>query len=267
MERSSVDLDDAVDDALQEIPIVRHEDERGARLEEPVLEPVGHERVEVVGGLVEEEHVGPRHQEASEGHTAPLAAGEGAAALVRVGDVQGVESALDQVLDVVASPRLEFLLEDVEAREQLLELRALSARRHGVVHALDPGEGLIAPLEPAADHVANDRVGVHLRLLLEVADAPAALHGHRALVGGLDPAEDLEQGGLPRAVATDESDAFAVGELEIDALEQGAVVEALGTAFEPDERHGGERVAAGGGAGPWGLPRIRSPGPLGGRTR
>ena len=35
------------------------EDQRDAGLQEPVLEPVGDEGVEVVGGLVQEEHVGP----------------------------------------------------------------------------------------------------------------------------------------------------------------------------------------------------------------
>ena len=53
-----VDLDDAGGHALQKRPVVGHEDERLVESEQEVLEPDDRIDVEVVGGLVEQQHVG-----------------------------------------------------------------------------------------------------------------------------------------------------------------------------------------------------------------
>jgi hypothetical protein len=55
---------------------VGDEHERRARLQEPVLEPVRDERIEVVRRLVEEQELGVRQEEPRERHPPPLAPGQ-----------------------------------------------------------------------------------------------------------------------------------------------------------------------------------------------
>ena len=47
-------LDDAVANVVEEIPVVRYHEERGAGVVEVFFEPFGHVGVEVVGRLVED---------------------------------------------------------------------------------------------------------------------------------------------------------------------------------------------------------------------
>ena len=69
-------MDDAVDDAVEEIAVVRDEQQRAGIAREPVLEPQHGIEVEVVGGLVEQQEVRAAHQRLREIEPHPPAAGE-----------------------------------------------------------------------------------------------------------------------------------------------------------------------------------------------
>ncbi len=71
-----VDVDDAVDDAVEEVAIVRDQQQRARVAAEPVLEPQHRVEVEVVGRLVEQQQVRARHQRLREVEPHPPAAGE-----------------------------------------------------------------------------------------------------------------------------------------------------------------------------------------------
>ena len=62
-ELARVDVDDAVDHAVEEIAIVGDEEQRARVPAEPVLEPQHGVEVEVVGGLVQQQEVGLLQQQ------------------------------------------------------------------------------------------------------------------------------------------------------------------------------------------------------------
>ena len=64
--RLLADLDDAVDGAVEEGAVVRDDDDRAGQTGHEALEPVEAGEVEVVGGLVEQEHVEAREQDGGE---------------------------------------------------------------------------------------------------------------------------------------------------------------------------------------------------------
>ena len=73
---AAVELEDPAGDVVEEVAIVRHRDD-GARIAlEEALEPRDRFGVEMVGGLVEQQHVGLREQQPAQRHAAALAAGE-----------------------------------------------------------------------------------------------------------------------------------------------------------------------------------------------
>ncbi len=88
-----VDVQDHGRGRVEELAVVRDEDQRPAIGREPALEPDHRVEVEVVGGLVEQQQVGAAHQGAREVETHPPAAGERADALreLVLGEAQAVE--------------------------------------------------------------------------------------------------------------------------------------------------------------------------------
>ena len=75
LELARVEMDDAVDDAVEEIAVVRDEQQRAGIAGEPVLEPQHGIEVEVVGGFVQQQEVRPAHQCLREIEPHPPAAG------------------------------------------------------------------------------------------------------------------------------------------------------------------------------------------------
>ena len=73
---AAVELDDAGGQRAQEAPVVGDEDQRARPALEEAFQPVDGLDVEVVGGLVEQQHVGRRHQRARQQHAALHAAGQ-----------------------------------------------------------------------------------------------------------------------------------------------------------------------------------------------
>ena len=102
---------DVVGRALEEVAVVADHDERAGPGVEQVLEHGEHLDVEVVGRLVEQQHVGPAHEQAQQLQPAALAAGE------------------------VAEPRRELVAGEAEALEQLLRGRACGPCRLDVLRA------------------------------------------------------------------------------------------------------------------------------------
>ena len=198
-------VDDLLGDAVEEAPVVRHDEVRAPRAREVVLEELDGLEVEVVRGLVEEEHVGRREDRARQHRAVLLPARE------------------------LRERPLEVRLVEPEARQRLLDLRdhvvaalVLEPVRQRVVAVVDGG-GVVAVghrvLEPA--HLRLDRVerlegagrevverlgGVRLERLVDGGDphrvGPDDLAGVRLLAAE----GDAQEGRLAGAVAADEPD-------------------------------------------------------------
>ena len=178
-----VHLPHAEADLVEEPAVVRDDEERARLLRPAALEVVGQPRdgvdVEMVGGLVEHEHVAVPDEHAGEIHATPLPAGELADPAVP-GDVR------DEAADDAADP---------------------GVRRPRVLgHVAD-------------DRVGDGRLRIERVGLLERADGgPAAPHD-AAVVGLDRAREQREQRRLAVAVAADDADAVALVDAERDRVE------------------------------------------------
>ena len=75
---------DVVHHPLQKIAVVGHHHQPALEAAEPVLQPGGHLRVQMVGGLVQNQHIRRVDQGRRQGHPLPLSAGKGAHLLLIV---------------------------------------------------------------------------------------------------------------------------------------------------------------------------------------
>ena len=145
----------------------------------------------MVGRLIEQQHLGLRHQGLRQRHalfgTARQRADNGLG--IQMQALQGFGHAL---LPIPSVQRLNFALHGVQVAV------ALGVLVNQVAHTLQ-----------AFGHRIEDAGGgVELRLLRHVGNAGVALHLHQAVVGLFQPGQDLEHRRFARAVAPDQSDAF-----------------------------------------------------------
>ncbi len=180
-------------------------------LQEEVLEPGHRLGVEMVGGLVEEQHVRGLEEKAAQSHAASLAARELRDVGVSGRQAQGVHRDLDVAVQLPEVPRVDLVL----------EARKLVGGLVGVV-----GRQLLVAIEdgPLVGHRLLDvlldvLLRVELRLLGQVADARPL--GRERLSGEVlvEPGHDPKQRRLPRAVGTDHADLGVRIEGEPDPLE------------------------------------------------
>ncbi len=158
---------------------------------EVLLEPVDALGVEVVGGLVEQQDVGLLEQQAAEGHTAALAAGEGADVLVVGRALQGVHGALELAVDVPGVGGVEFVLELGLACEQGVEVGV--GVGESLVDLVELGEQVHDGLHALAHDLDDGLLRVELGVLLEIAHGVAGREHHFALIVLVDAGYDLEQ--------------------------------------------------------------------------
>ena len=216
-----VQLEDPAGDVVEEVPVVGDGHDRARVLLQRALEPGHRLGVEVVGGLVQQEQVGLREQEAAEGDTATLTAGERGDVGVGWREPQGVHGHLDGALEVPGAGGLDLGLELGLLGTQLLVvgIGVGPLGEHGVVASQQVCRGTDA-VHDVAVHVL---VVVQLRLLLQQAHGEAL--GQAGLAGEavVEAGHDAQQRGLAGAVATQHADLRAGVEGEGDVLQDLAV--------------------------------------------
>ncbi len=224
------ELDDPVGHTVDEVPVVTDEQDGAPVGSQVLLQPANRVDVEVVGGLVEQQHVGGAQQEAGEDHPHAPATGQlpHRTAGVLGPEAEAAEDAFGLGLQGVAAELLEaglhlaVLVEHAgvtlgQAAFQVLEALVQLGQRAAAV------EGLV-------EHRA---LRVDRLVLGEVADAQVGRTVDLARVGSLQADHDLQQGGLAHAVGADERDAPTVAQDEGDVAEQGPHPVGLG-----QPRHG-----------------------------
>ena len=190
----------------------------------------------MVGGLVEEEHVGAAEEHLREQHAQLEAAGERRERLPvrRDRDAEALEDRARARLERVAVVRADAVLELDEARGVGRVARALGDER--VLLGERARDDLVAGHRDVEDHV----LVAHEAILPEHADARALGDDDRALGGGLVAGDDLEERRLAGAVGADEAVARPANELERHALEERARAVRLAEVLDRDhETRGG----------------------------
>ena len=222
-QHAAVELDDARRDGVEEGAVVRHDHDAALEADEQLLEPGDRVEVEVVGRLVEQQHVGDGDERARE-RDALLGAARELGDRARAVEMEVRQRRLDALLPVPGVERL-------DPRLQRIEVGAFGVRLVGVAHDARLGDAF-------ADGVEHGAGVVEQRLLRHVADAQALRLLQQAVVELLEPGDDLEQRRLAGAVAADQADALAGLERERRAVEQGDVAEGEVGIGEGEDGHG-----------------------------
>ena len=184
---------------LEEVAVVADKEHRAGPLREELLEPEDAFDVEMVGRLVHEEHVGLGGEGPRDGQAFRPAAGQGVDGGVPVGETAPAEGEGDAAGPVA------------------------------FVHSRQGG--------------GDDRFHREARLedgiLGDVADSYAAPDGARAAVGRGKAGEDLEEGGLARAVRSHEADLVPFEEPERELFEESPGPVGLADRVAAQEKRGG----------------------------
>ncbi len=187
-------------------------------LAQVLLEPVDAFGVEVVGWLVEQQHVGLLQQQAAQSHAAALAAGQCVDNLVVGRALQRVHGTFQAVVDVPGIGGVEGVLQFGLPGDE-------GVHPVGVLKHVGVAEGFIDFLEfrkeihnrfhALADDFDYGLARFEVRFLLEVSHGIARREHHFALVFLVDSCDDFQQRALARAVKTDDADFGAVEERKV----------------------------------------------------
>ena len=202
---AAVELEDPAGDVVEEVAVVG-DDEDGVRvLDQVLLQPGDGLGVEVVGGLVEEQHLGLLEQEPAEGDAALLAAGEGVDGGVVGRAAQRLHGDVDLGVEVPEVLGVDLVLEGGHLLHQRVGIVLGDLHRDFVV-ALE--EGALGG-DAFHDVAADVERGVELGLLGEVADVDALGGPGLALEVLVEAGHDAQERGLARAVDADDADLHA----------------------------------------------------------
>ena len=178
-----------------------------------LLQPLRGVKVQVVGGLVQQQDIRVLQNETAQVDPGLLAAGETGELLLPhgLGDGQAVGHLVDGHVRVVSAEGLESLVQSAVPPQ---DGRVALSRRHSGGQFLHLRRQIVEPGEGGAQHILHRiALGVHG----DLGDQPqtAALsHHHGALVPVQLPGQDLEQGGLARAVPAQKSHPLALVDLK-----------------------------------------------------
>ena len=166
---AAVEFQDPLRRVVEKVAVVGHRHHGAGKFLQELLQPLDALGIEVVGGLVEQQHVGLGQQQAAQRHAALLAAGERADFRLPRRQAQRVGGDLELMLDVVAGgsgdDRLEFRL---LGREFVEVGVGLGIGGVDLVQALLRAEHLAQAL---LHRLAHGLVRIELRLLRQIADA------------------------------------------------------------------------------------------------
>ena len=200
---AAVQLENPLGSVVQEIAVVGDGHHGARKALQELLKPVHRFGVQVVGGFVEQQHVGFGQQQAAQRHAAFFTAGKHADLGVPGWQAQSISSDLELMLGVRAAgsdDRLEFGLFGGQRIKVGVRLAV------GGVHGLQAGLGGEHRAHAGFNAFTHGVRVIQLGFLRQVADVQVG-HGHGlALDLGVQTGHDFEQGGLARAVGAQHAD-------------------------------------------------------------
>lgn len=232
---AAIDLDDARGQRAQKTTIVGHEQHRAVEAEQQLLQPVDRLDVEVVGRLIQQQHVGCEHECAREQH-APLHAARqvGEPGLGR--QFQSREHAIHAPVQVPALLRVDARL---HARERI----GMAGQLELVAELVELREQCAQFAQRRGHHIEHAARKSMRHFLREPGHAHAALHAHLAIVGAQFARDQPQQRRLARAVATDDAHAFARLDHEVDLVQQQRTADRVIDPKQLNQCHAGARAA------------------------
>ena len=194
-QRAAVQLHDAGADGIQKRPVVGDDHHRPGKVQQQVLQPDNGVHVQVVGGLIQQQHIGPQHQRLSQRHAL------GRAARKRIHPRGAVESEflqgrLHALPPLPAVGRLDLRLQRIQIPGAAFILRHQRQHRG----------------QPLLHRFKYRGVALQLRLLRHIGRYQPLLAVQCAVVGLVQPGQNPQQRRFARAVAPDQAHTLARGQ-------------------------------------------------------
>jgi hypothetical protein len=233
------DLHDPVADLVEKEAVVGDEDDRKGIELQILFQPVARLDIQMVGRLVEEQHVGFLQKEPGQGDPHLPAAGELAAfpLPVRGGESEAGQDISDFRLHGVPSLEAELFLEVSQARQQVVVTGFVVGERFQ-----SAGEIVQFQFDPLQFIKGGHRFGeegtpsCNNAVLGEITDG--CPFGELYLAAGVfhKTGDDPHEGRLARAVFTHEADPFSLFQVPVDIGEERFPRELLGEMFQMEHQ-------------------------------
>ena len=205
---ATVELEYPLAHVVEEVAVVGYGDDCTLILLQMLLEPVDALGVEVIGGLVEEQHVGFLKEQAAESHAAALTTREVGDGQVASRTAQGCHGAVEFGVHIPCVGGVDDVLDLGLTLHELVHLVGVAVVLLFAKLAVDFfvfGEGVIDLLH-AFHHVLLDGLGlVEWWVLWQIAHAVAGAPYHLALCGLFQSGDNLHQGRFTGAIQTDDT--------------------------------------------------------------
>ena len=202
----SVQLHHARGHPVQKRPVVADGDHTAPVSQQQLFKPCDAVHVQVVGGLVQQQHVGPAHQGLGQRHAFALAARQIAHALAAI-EVQPLQGFFHPLLPVPAVQRFQPALDRVQVCI-CVAIEVAVAQGLGFLHA---GTGCFK----------NGVLHVQHGLLWHIGHPHPALHLQNAVVWLLQAGQNFQQRGLAGAVAPYQAHPLLSLQGKVGVVEQG----------------------------------------------
>ena len=231
-----IDLEGSVDDPIEDVAVMRDQNERTAVLLAQVgLEPFDGVGVEVVGRLIENRQAGLLDQESRERNASPLAAAHLIDAPIHFNEAELLEKHIDAKAVFPAAKTFDFLGSGRLWLRVGFPSRFL--RGDQPAELLVSLEGLGPGTEPFEDDVPRIAAARQVGFLRQIANGRLTAAGDTPRVRLLFTDQDARQSRLARAVVPDEPNSLPFVNRKADAIEKSRLAVGLAKAFSHQDRH------------------------------
>ena len=212
-----VDVHDHADHPVEEIAIVRNDDQRAGVALEPVFQPQDGVEVQMVGRLVEQQQVGRAHQRLGQVQAHPPAAGKMRHGVVhlRLGKTQAGQQLLGARAHRIGARVGQRGVQFADAVAMRMIVMRGIFRLVGRKFSLERAQRGVA-----VDHIFKRRAVQCRGFLCHVRHAPLRRDFDAAAVGVQATLQQAEQRGLAGSVGADQPDMLAGIEGDIGGIEQ-----------------------------------------------
>ncbi len=215
----AIELEDPADDIVEEVAVVGDHQHRAGIFLEMRFEPLDAFRVEVVGGLVEEQDRGLLDQQARQRDPALFTTRQAFDRPVRRWAAQCLHRDFELVVERPAVDRVDLALELAHLLHQLVEIGVLLGIAHLGRNGVEAVDHVGDVARSVLDVFQHGLAGVELRFLRQIADGDVLARPGLALILLVDAGHDLHQRRLAGAVGTDDADLGALVELQVDVVQ------------------------------------------------
>ena len=220
---AAIEFQDPLGHVVEKIAIVRHSDHRARIFLQKVLQPGHRFGIQVIGRLIEQQHVRLGQKQPAQGDAPLLAARQLADHGIPRRQTQRIRRDLELALQFPAADRVDFVL---HLRLLLHELVHFIVRHRLGELIADRVEAIDQALyiaDSLADHLANGLAFIQQRLLRQITDFDSGLRARFALDVLVDAGHDFQQRGFSGAVQSQHADLRAGEKTQTDIAQNNAL--------------------------------------------